>query len=274
VAANTIHYEIDTHVLAVRERIVDVEASPAEIDQLVREGYLVREGALAGDLLESLRGALDELIRGELDHADLQADSGFGGLFLRHLFDRSAAFHALLRFSPTLSVARAVLGPLVQIRALSARVTVGGEPGQETQWHVHQQVIPRPLPPFFCFPHGLDCLFYLDDVTDESGPLCVLPGSHVPGSPGLPDADFGDKDGQVMLHPVAGSCAIIHSNLWHRALPTQASVERRRVVILTYVPTWMRPGPYGARPDTRLTDGLLVEADDEIRELLGVGGFT
>jgi len=274
VAANTIHYEIDTHVLSVRERRVDVDASAAEIDQLVTEGYLVREGALAPDQLEHLRGALDVLIEREIGHADLRADRGFGGLFLRHLLDRHEAFHALLRFGPTLSVARAVLGPLVQIRALSARVTVGGEPGQETQWHVHQQVIPRPLPPFFCYPHGLDCLFYLDDVTDESGPLCVVPGSHAPGTPGLPDDDFADKEGQVVLRPSAGSCAIIHSNLWHRAMATQPSVVRRRVIILTYVPTWMRPAPYGAPPDDGLTRQLLADGDDEVRELLGVGGFT
>jgi ectoine hydroxylase-related dioxygenase (phytanoyl-CoA dioxygenase family) len=274
VASNPIHYEIETHTLAVRERRVDVEASVEEVDQLVREGYLVREGALDADLLQRLRSALDDLIAGEIGGADLSAERGFGGLFLRHLLDRHEAFHALLRFGPTLSVARAVLGPLVQIRALSARVTVGGEPGQETQWHVHQQVIPRPLPPFFCYPHGLDCLFYLDDVTNESGPLCVLPGSHTPGTPGLPDDDYADRDGQVMLFPRAGSCAIIHSNLWHRALPTQASVERRRVVILTYVPTWMRPAPYGAPPAGGLTQGLLAGADDELRELLGVGGFT
>ena len=66
---------------------------------------------------------------------------------------------------------------------------------------------------------------------------------------------------------------IIHSNLWHRALATQAG--RRRMLILAYTPCWLRESPHGGPPpDNGLTRRLAVEGDAEIRELLGLEGHS
>ena len=80
--------------------------------------------------------------------------------------DKHPAFLELISFEPTLSVARAVLGPFVRIRQLGGRVSYPGEPNQETQWHLHRRTVPKPLPAFFSFPHTLDCLIYLDELND------------------------------------------------------------------------------------------------------------
>jgi ectoine hydroxylase-related dioxygenase (phytanoyl-CoA dioxygenase family) len=77
-----------------------------------------------------------------------------------------------------------------------------------------------------------------------------------------------------VLRVPAGSVVILHSNLWHRAMPTIRSTGKRRLLLLTYVPTWMRQAPYGVKPEHGLTDRLLENADDETRELLGLGGYT
>ncbi|MDQ3250614.1 MAG: phytanoyl-CoA dioxygenase family protein, partial [Chloroflexota bacterium] len=140
--------------------------------------------------------------------------------------------------------------------------------------HIHQQVVPNPLPPFFSHPHSLDCLIYLDELNDTNGPLCCLPGTHWRTELDLPTEDFSDKPGQMIVKVPAGSCVIIHSNLWHRALPTRPEGTKRRLVIITYTPTWMRQAPYGVRPADGLTEPLRQNGDDEIRELLGVGGYT
>jgi hypothetical protein len=65
----------------------------------------------------------------------------------------------------------------------------------------------------------------------------------------------------------------MHSNLWHRALPTRPDGEKRRLLILCYGPTWMRYSPFGTKPDNSLVDALLEEATPETKELLGVGGY-
>lgn len=269
----TIPYRVLSQYLATKERNVEVHATPQEIQQLVNQGYLVRERLLTEQSLEQLRNALDEVEAQERAGKNVTG-KGFGGLFLRHLPDKHPVFCEMVKFAPTLSVARAVLGPLVQLRGFSARISYPNEPNQETQWHIHQQVISDPLPPFFVHPHGVDCLLYLDELNDANGPLTFLPASHWNTRYHTPNQDFEDKPGQVVVKAPAGSCIIIHSNLWHRALPTLPEGKKRRLLIITYTPTWMKRAPYGVQPEHGLTGALLQSGDEEARELLGVGGYT
>jgi ectoine hydroxylase-related dioxygenase (phytanoyl-CoA dioxygenase family) len=268
-------YQISYQVLGQENtRSVDVYATPAEIEQLANDGFLVREQLFTPESLERLRNAIDALTEQELAGRDVSQSRRFGGLFIRHLMDKHQTFLDFLHFQPLLSIARAVLGPLVQIRGLSARIAFPGQANQETHWHIHQRVIPKPLPPFFSYPHAVDCLIYLDDLTDEIGPLAVLPASHTWTTQSVPADSYDDRPDQVVLRVPAGSVVILHSNLWHRAMPTLRSTGHRRLLLLTYVPTWMRQAPYGVKPEQGLTHQLLENADDETRELLGLGGYT
>src|SRR5205823_11954083 len=117
-----------------------------------------------------------------------------------------------LKFPPTLSVARAVLGPQVQVRGLSARISYPDEPNQETHWHFHQRLIPDPVPPFFVRPQSLDALIYLDDADDANGPLCVVPGSHLRIHEDLSAEGYDEKPGQVTLRVPAGSRVLAHGS--------------------------------------------------------------
>ena len=271
-------YKILNHDLAEPMRTVDVEATPDEIGTLTQTGYLVRERLFQGEALEALRSALDEVAAREADVSGngegFSRSRQFGGLFLRHLMDKHPVFLDLLRFGPTLSVARAMLGPQVQIRGLTARVSYPGQANQETHWHFHHRVVPKPLPPWFVPPHSLDCLIYLDETNDANGPLCVVPGSHEWTQKELPAEEYGDLPGQQTLRLPAGSVVLMHGNLWHRARPTTPEGTVRRLLILGYAPTWMRPAPYGVKPEHGLTEALLDGADAETRELLGLGGYT
>ena len=66
---------------------------------------------------------------------------------------------------------------------------------------------------------------------------------------------------------------IIHSNLWHRALVTRSG--KRRMLILAYTPCWLRESPHGGpAPAEGLTRELLESEDPEIRELLGLEGYS
>lgn len=255
-------------------RSVHVLATPEEIQQLVRDGYLVRERLFSSEQVELLRAALDEVAERELAQKnEVSTGRRFGGLFLRHLMDKHQAFLDLLKFQPTLSVARAVLGPQVQWRGLSARITYPDQPNQETHWHFHQRVIPEPIPPFFSRPHVVDCLLYLDDVNDQNGPLCVVPQSHQDINDDLPADDYGEKPGQVTLRLPAGSCVIMHGSSWHRAMPTTPEGSVRRLLLWSYSATWLKGSIYGEKPENGLTQVLIKSGDEETRELLGVAGY-
>lgn len=276
------HPVIDYRILRQRPedppRRVEVLASGEELAGLQRSGYLLRPGLFTGDALERLRAALDRLEAAERDiHGPgegLSTSREFGGLFLRHLMDKDAAFLDLLRFPPTLSVARAMLGPLVQVRGMTARITYPGQANQETHWHQHLRVVSTPLPPWFSRPHGLDVLAYLDDLDEATGPLCVLPGSHDALDREPPPRLWEDLPGQEVLRLRAGDAVLMHSNLWHRARPTTPTGRKRRLLLYSYAPTWLRPAPYGRQPERGLTQALLEGEDPEAQELLGHGGYT
>lgn len=284
--SHTVSYEIMTNADDEdKERSFTVLATPKEIEQLGTQGYLIREALFRGEQLARLRGALDEVEAAEVA-ADARSNGGkaaqtsaisrskrFGGWFPRYLMDKHPAFLELIDFQPTLSVARAVLGPFVRIRQLGGRVSYPGEPNQETQWHLHRRTVPKPLPAFFSFPHTLDCLMYLDELNDANGTLAIVPGSHLRIHDPLPADCFDDLPGQKVVRGPAGTCIIMHSNLWHRALPTRPDGEKRRLLILCYGPTWMRYSPFGVKPEDSLVDALLDEATSETRELLGIGGY-
>lgn len=274
----TLTYRLLNHDLKDPIRPVEVHATPEEINSFAEAGYLIRERLFQGELLERLRAALDEVAATESSSTmgmgeGMSTSRRFGGLFLRHLMDKHSAFLDLLKFPPLLSVARALLGPQVQVRGLSARITYPEQPQQETHWHFHQRLVPEPLPPFFSRPQTIDSLIYLDDVTEANGPLCLVPGSHQWINRDLPDEEYGDLPGQIVLRIPAGTCVMCHGSLWHRAFPNRADGSIRRLLLLGYGPTWMKSSIYGDKPKDGLTATLLQDADDETRELLGVSGY-
>lgn len=273
---HTISYSIRNTRMHIDPPIkVNVQASETEVKHLVEEGYFVRERLVSGDLLESLRNAADEL-EAEAAKTQGQGSTGsFSGLFIRGLIDKHPVFlEALLRFQPTLSVARAVLGPQVQIHASVLRIAYPEVGDQRVEWHFHQRVVPSPYPPFFLRPVVLDNLIYLDDITMDSGPLVVLPRTHLIDED-LPKEDHSDKPGQVVITCPAGTCVTSHSSLWHKAMPTLATGNKRRLLILGYSPVWLKPiDPTAAMANREgLTRTLGNSKDEEIRELLGLSGY-
>lgn len=192
-----------------------------------------------------------------------------GGAYLRHLLEKNAAFEKLMHLETPLAIARLVLGPQVQFDELAGRISNLASDNPEITWHIHHRVLTTPQPPFFSYPHGINCLLYLDDVDMARGPLCVLPGSHL--SDQAPSAkDSSDKRGQKVLTVTAGDAVLIHANLWHRSLPSLIRFGSRRLLILGYLPAWFKTeekSNYTPRPYVR--QRLKANDDIEVRELAG-----
>ena len=234
------------------------------VRRLNEVGYLLQERVVPLDLLTRLRNAVDELTERETRPESIEK-YGLGGFFIRNLLDKHEAFHELLNFAPTLSLARATLGYRVQIHALFLRVTYPELKNQEMAWHFHQRLNRDPRFGNEYTPIVLDNLFYLDDVTDENGPLCVLPKSHLLQDK-QPVRDFGDKPGQEILKPSAGSIVTLQGSTLHRAFPTRPGSSKRRLIMLAYSPIWMTQADV---PVDELSQKLRRSDSREVRELLG-----
>lgn len=275
---HTLHYEVlNVHNPGETGQHWDVEvhATLEELQAFAERSYLIREALFQGEALQKLRDALDRLEEREWEKRDSAIASKRGwGFIPRHLMDKDEAFLELLKFQPVLSIVRAMMGPLVRLRGLSARITYPGDERQhQTPWHQHMRVVSNPIPPWFSRPHCIDCLIYLDDLNEDTGAVVVVvPGSHDWLDKATPNI-YEPIDGEVELQVEAGGAVLIHGNLWHRALPTLRS--KRRMLILGYTPTWLRRSPHGGDPpEDGLTQAFLKEADMEERMLLGIGGYS
>lgn len=253
---------------------IDVYAAVEELQQFERDGYLVREGLFKGEALAELQDAVDRLEKREYSGVKKQHSGGRSwGWIPRHLMDKDQVFLDLLKFPPILSIARAMMGPLVRLRGLSGRITYPGSVRHETPWHQHMRVITDPLPPWFSRPHVLDALIYLDDLNEDTGPVAVVPGSHNWLDCAPPQDSYEPVEGEKVVCVKAGGAVLVHGNLWHRGLPTLRA--KRRMLILSYTPTWLRKSPHGGhQPEDGLTQAVLEGDDEEARILLGKGGYT
>jgi ectoine hydroxylase-related dioxygenase (phytanoyl-CoA dioxygenase family) len=275
---NAGHFSIPYEILSQQPekviRNVNVQATREEIQQFSKEGYLVREQLFQGEELEKLRNALGKLEQEQRSVSEFgqlfSTNSTYGGLFLRRLPDKEQEFLDLVYDQRLLSVARAMMGPQLMVSTM-ARITFPGEPNQETQWHQHLRHMPIPLPPWFVRPHSIDILIYLDDIDQETGPICVVPGSHDRLDIEPAPEYYGEYPNQLTLTPKAGTALFIHSNLWHRAMPTTPQGRKRRLVLVCYHPTWFK------RRWSDAGDGLIKTAlesgDEETRELFGLSGY-
>jgi hypothetical protein len=252
------------------ERKFTVHAFPSEIRHLVEKGFLIRPQLINATGIKQLCTALSDVLMAEERRGRDPADGCFGSPYLRHLVDKHKAFLRLFKLRQTLSIARAVLGPQVKFDEITARVTDLSNHSPSTPWHIHLRVVPDPVPPFFSYPHAIECLLYLDDVDEESGPLCVLPGSHLQLSQTYPPNDVTNKPHQELLSVKAGDCLIMHPNLWHRALPSTRKSGLRRLVIFGYYPSWVSGEERGSpQPRTDVLASLRHHRDNLVRELAG-----
>lgn len=265
-----IDYHINDNTRGEEDRRyrVEVEATREELRQLVEQGYMLRRGLFPDSLVRAFGEALDRVSAAEIDdpRTELLANNGH---YLRSLIDKDPIFTEVLRNRAALSIGRALLGPQVWFD-IEGRIAFADVPGQKVSWHIHLRVVPDPLPPFFVYPHAIHCLLYLDDVDQDSGPICLLPGSHRWLHYDIPPGDDGDKPGQVILPVKGGDCLFMHGNVWHRTLPSRPGCPKRRLLLFGYTPAWIRSDlARGVRVDETTTRELRRTGNREMRELLG-----
>lgn len=248
------------------ERVLTEEESIC----LTQDGFLLRAGLFDAATLDRFRCALDEVEARDASRADPLYRSDQGSIYLRWLLTKDRRFFPFNRQPKLVAIARAMLGPQIKLDDADARITF---PDVEDGigWHIHLRRVPDPVPPFFCYPHAIHFLLYLDDIGEREGALCVLPGSHRDLPRRVPANSRDDLPGQVLLHPQAGDVVLTHGNLWHRAAESQRGGRKRRVMIGAFTPSWLRDDyQVGHRGDIDWRMEYRAESGDPyMAELLG-----
>lgn len=250
----------------------------ADAAHFAEEGYIRCPDLIPAEQIRLLRDATEELRRAKFGDS-LQStyrSRAFSGQYLREPQFADRRFLSLLEREPIIDSVRSLMGPRVVLRSFSIRIT---HPGTEagTKWHSDQRSFVTPQPVLFTDPHVITVLLYLDDIDDQCGATYVLPGSHrwrrVPKEEEL----YADLPGQIALRPSAGTVIFFHAALWHRGGSNSAGGSLRRLIIQQFAPAWARQSEFEPIADESIRMELLEKAhkegDEELRELLGLGGY-
>ncbi|HZN24008.1 MAG TPA: phytanoyl-CoA dioxygenase family protein [Burkholderiales bacterium] len=187
---------------------------------LEQDGAAVLGDALPADKCAEARAKIDALTPQHWDEAHDDARGVAIGRFLdRYLcvFNREPYWLQFLDRPGVIEVAEAALGRDCHV--------IG-----QTAWRSHPDFRGEPLHVDFLpvtWPEGvvtddfrvpafiLTVHFYLNDVTSDLAPTCVVPGSHRAGrAPSATEKDWRGREAEAVLAR-AGDCLVFRSDVWH-----------------------------------------------------------
>lgn len=217
--------------MSTTHSIVPTQLNPEVSPELAREaaffvkwGYLVVDNALTAEQIETLRAASDVAFapeRGEFTHQLLEEDERF-------------AF--LVDNAPVLDRMKAILGNCIQLHSATGRVTHPGALDQD--WHRDG---PWPVDPdgtpYGSVPGQINSAYYLDELTEENGPVVIVPGSHrAPFRPPAGHPHFPDEK-HILAKP--GQAILFDGWMFHRGAANTSDASRH-VCLMCYQNAWMR----------------------------------
>ncbi len=196
------------------------------LEEYQREGYTVFENYLAPERVVSLRAMLDpEFARRHADHPNWPRAT-ISSILEQETLALALTDHLL---NPRLlDFAELVMGPYVQLDSfeISGYPSVAAsEKGKVAGWHrdafhlteqwasypFTYQRQPRP----YTAPLACNCLTYLQDMTLDSGPLRVIPGSHLDYTHLPKDAHDHPHPRERLISLKAGDMVYTHCELLH-----------------------------------------------------------
>lgn len=222
-------------------------------DAFWRDGYLIVEDAVDADLLKRLQGQFSQWVEDSRGHDEPWGET-INGLPRYHLekshrpdqpclqrvnapVEVSPAFYEAMASSAMTQMVTDLIGPNVKFHHSKINSKL---PGGHTAVKWHQDF------PFT--PHSNDdvvtALLMVDEVTEENGPLDVLPGSHTGPIHGLwhggiftgaveeSIAQQSQRD-SVRCIGKAGSVCLMHTRLLHGSAPN-LSTRPRTLFICVY----------------------------------------
>ena len=229
------------------------ELTPEQYDRFWRQGYLVVENAVTSELLDAMKQTFERWVNESAEHDqpygqtinnhprfDLEPSHRSDKPALRRVnapIEISQVFYEAMSASRMTDLVMDLLGPNVKFHHSKINSKL---PGGDTAVKWHQD--------FTFTPHTnedvLTALLMMDEVSEENGPLEVLPGSHL--GPlhslwhngvftGAVDDGIANKaasSSELCLGPPGAVC-LMHSRLLH-ASKANKSVNPRTLFISVY----------------------------------------
>ncbi|UVI29546.1 phytanoyl-CoA dioxygenase family protein [Paenibacillus spongiae] len=221
-----------------------------EVRFFLKWGYLIVDNAITEPQVQMLRHALEGVM------------SRKQAMFTHQLLEEDEVFSMLLDNDPILTRIKAIMGNCIQLHSATARVTVPGDPDQD--WHRdHPWPIDSDSTPYGANLSQINCGYYLDELTNENGPIVIVPGSHrVSFRPPVGHPIFPDEM-SVLAKP--GQAVLFDGSLFHRGSANRSDGSRR-ACLFCYQNAWVKSRETFTGPMIRK---LRENGSPEVRMLLG-----
>jgi len=212
----------------------------SQVDFYAREGYLVVENRIPGDVLDAVRkeirrfieearGMTESNARIDLEDSHRPEAPRVRRIKLPHTL--SDVFANLMRSDHILAPVRDLIGPDLRLHTSKLNMK-SAEYGAAVEWHQD----------WAFYPHTNDDVLavgvIIDDILEENGPLMVFPGSHKGevfdhhssgyfcGAMDLGACGLDMKDAVKLMGP-AGSLSIHHGRIVHGSGLNRSDRDRR-----------------------------------------------
>ena len=196
--------------------------------------------AIVADVLTPARVAdvrrrlFDAIPRSEADGVPTRGyafDPDLHNIRVFHLFNLDPIFVDLVRHAAALEYVHYLLGEQFLISNFSANIT---EPGnQRMAMHADQgyALTPWPSRPLAC-----NAAWLLDDLTEDNGGTCYVPGSHLRGHGPDPKQVYDT----LAVEAPAGSLLILDGRVWHQTGENRTREGQRAALFGYYALRWLR----------------------------------
>ena len=225
-----------------------------------RQGYLVFEGMLNPSELVALAAAVDELEEHALARLDapprkvsawgpsyhFNEERGYHAqgsdregetVIIEDFWNASPVFDFLVDHRPTMACMDAIISGRATINTAEIRIRYHGN---ATNAHGGGPAAQKYR---YSFQDRIDCMmvrmvYFIQDVGDAEGALCVVPGTHKSAKPSPYGNDPSQEPGMIGLEVKAGDAILFTENLRHGGLPNRSN-QVRKTLHVGYGPFWM-----------------------------------
>lgn len=177
-------------------------------------GFTLLEQVLSPDEVETMR---ERLIHWEAQVGGEQHFLGQAGL-VTNLPALDPTFHPIIDHPRTLPIIEHVLGQLIILGSLNARIVRPNDPVQGLHSDIRSDLLNISSPVM------VNTVWLLDDFTAENGGTRIVPGSHKSGLAGPPDGM--DIKYVHQLTAPAGSVLVFNGQCWHGGGANQTDGKR------------------------------------------------
>ena len=244
----------------------DPESLEEHLEEFKRVGLTIFPKMLDDDWVKAMRDSFEE-IGDRIPNPDGSRPAIYREV-LEHKPD--LVFPAMTN-KRLLDFAEMIIGPYVQLNSVTYRRTAPQDPDTiDPVLSFHRDMFAQfSQEGVYHKPLLFNALSYLQDLTDESGPLRIIPGSHMKALSLTEEERKQPHPDEVLVYPKAGDVAVFHNALVHSG-SANYSKDYRYLFFLSMNHIWLRrKGQYVGPVSEAVKARARATGDRRLLRLLG-----